>query len=513
MSRGLVKRAKQTMKIVGKYRKVCAGMLLLAGGWFTLSGQSDLPQKPLLEYVTVSTLNNVTLYWYPSSSEKIRTYKIYSLDLSGSRPEGTPIDSVDANTLSYTHAMEKFTPLIYTITAIDSAGNESLLEGNYHQPVKLTTRYDSCFQQMELSWNSYTGWDDQIAGYRVIIDDTCDCSEDVLLDPGKLTFTHEGISENAEYSYRVVAFHNQGMESYSNLSTRFTYMPPPPEFINLDYVSVVDDYSVEISFTADVSGEVNDFIIMKSGSPESEFTGWQVFPDLSDTPVVIHDDFPTMGQQLFYRVDALNSCGKSIFTSNIAANILLKGTVDGTTANLQWTPYKGFKGSMVGYTVYRNNPYDEYVPVANLSYEVTSFSEDIGTIGSGNQKGEVSYFIEALEAGDNPHGVTGISRSNDVTLGVESHLWMPNAFRPGSTWDINRTFKPVMDFIPENFLMVIYDRSGKKLFESRDPLTGWDGTTGRNGMASQGVYIYHIEYTSYTGVKNQKTGTVTVVHP
>lgn len=482
------------------------------------------PISPVIQYVTVDTAtNDVTIYWEPSVSDSIESYVIGTIieeTVNDENPVAEEEGTVDAGTFTYTHEMDVFFPEYYVVRAVDSLGNNSLVGNFFHRPVELDLRYDSCLQRMELSWSAYLGWENQIAGYRVIINDPCGCADDVLLSPGRLSYIHEGVEENEHYAYTVIALHNQGYESYSNKKRYFTHMPPPPRFINLDYVSVVDDYSVEISFTPDLSGEINDFMILRSGAPDSEFAGWQTFPDADDTPIVVHDDIPAMGQQVYYRVDALNSCGRSIASSNVASNILLTGAMEGTVASLQWTPYTGFNGTLAGYRVYRHNEYEEFVEVANLPASSTAFSQDMAQIeytqqngGMTYYKGEVSYYIEAREAGDNPNGIMGISRSNALTLSVESHLQMPNAFTPGASPGINDEFKPVMDFIPETFIMVIFDRSGKKLFETRDPLTGWDGTVGGRGMAPQGVYIYHIEYTSFNGLRKQKTGSVSLVNP
>jgi len=78
---------------------------------------------------------------------------------------------------------------------------------------------------------------------------------------------------------------------------------------------------------------------------------------------------------------------------------------------------------------------------------------------------------------------------------------------------MNDTFLPILDFMPSSYKMLIYDRSGKMLFQSADPYYGWDGTLNGRKLARQGVYVYHIEYTSYTGIRKVLTGNLSLVNP
>jgi gliding motility-associated-like protein len=120
--------------------------------------------------------------------------------------------------------------------------------------------------------------------------------------------------------------------------------------------------------------------------------------------------------------------------------------------------------------------------------------------------------IEAREMGTNPLGISGISRSNEVVVNIETRMYLPNAFTPNFDGR-NDFFAPVVDFIPEEYRMFIYDRTGKILFSTTDPLTGWDGSINGSGQAREGVYVYHIEYLSYNGTRQIATGNLTLVYP
>ncbi len=498
-------------KTSGKYRFMIIYLLVQI---FIVSAmaQDNLPEKPILNYVTVDTSDqNIILNWDPVTTSDILYYKIYSVEISGQSIVGTYIDSVFAGVNSYKHIITSHESLMYTVTAVDSIG-ESLLGNDYHQAVKVNISYDSCSQEMNLEWNSYVGWKGNLNGYRVFCkEEGGDFNIIALLDTASHSYAHIGIKENSNYEYLIRAFDNQGRSSFSNRRSYFTRMPAPPAYINLDYVSVLDDQNVEISFTADLSGEINDFRVLKATSSEASFTDWTTILDVAQSPYILNDKVATRGVQIYYRIDAINSCLSSVSSSNIGTNIVLRGEIDVKVAKLNWNPYKEFSGSLEAYYIYRMNSTNEYELIHSVSSEYNTFIEDLSQLGHGIMKGEVSYQVVAKEANDNPYGVAGLSRSNELTLNIESKLFVPTAFSPNG--EMNKKFVPVMDFIPSAYRMLIYDRTGKILYQTSDPFDGWDGTLYGSTMARRGVYIYHIEYTSYSGVRKVLTGNLSLVNP
>ena len=138
----------------------------------------------------------------------------------------------------------------------------------------------------------------------------------------------------------------------------------------------------------------------------------------------------------------------------------------------------------------------------------TSWQETLSSLLDGVQSGNLEYRITALEG----NGGEGLSRSNVTEVHVETSIRIPNAFTPGSN-DMNFEFKPVFDFAPRNYLMMVLDRAGRKLFETRDPGQGWDGRAHSGDFVTEGVYVYHIQLTDYTGRFSTFTGNVTVLYP
>ncbi len=87
----------------------------------------------------------------------------------------------------------------------------------------------------------------------------------------------------------------------------------------------------------------------------------------------------------------------------------------------------------------------------------------------------------------------------------------PNAFRPESYIEENRTFHPgVIDHVEEYHLM-IFNRWGELIFESFDKDLGWDGTVG-GVMSKQDVYVWKVEGKFSGGRAFADAGDVTLLH-
>lgn len=84
--------------------------------------------------------------------------------------------------------------------------------------------------------------------------------------------------------------------------------------------------------------------------------------------------------------------------------------------------------------------------------------------------------------------------------------YVPNAFTPDGN-EFNQLFKPVFTsgFDPDDYNFQVYNRWGEIVFESNDPVAGWDGTY-LDKLSPEGIYAWRIEF------KNSKNDVREVVH-
>lgn len=477
--------------------------------------QTDLPDIPDLIRVTVDHSDQgVLVQWEPSSDGDIEFYWIWKMrpDLSFER-----IMQFDGGIREFKHMTPGLKNLTYSVTAVDSAGNESLFGENVHRAVSLNLEFEPCTPAIEIKWSAYEGWEDQVSGYKIHGAADGDSMQMLsFVDHATLSYAHEGITVGTSYAYYIETIHSSGLTSLSAIDSLATYYPEAPEFITVDHVSVLDQNSVEIQYTADVTGPVNNFRVVKRSNPDTPFTEVQTFWDVSQSKNLLQDEFPTASISYEYLVQSIYqppTCGTELVlsVSNSGNSVLLEHSLENQMVTLRWTPYLSYVTGLSGYTIQRRSGSGEFYDIQTVGPGTTTWSEAIQSVINGFQPGELQYKVLAIS---NPQyqGQTGISESNIITVTVETTMQVPSAFTPGSN-DMNFEFKPLLDFAPREYLMMILDRGGRKMFETTDPGEGWDGRFQSGEFVNEGVYVYYIQYTDYTGLFKSHTGNVTVLYP
>ena len=90
---------------------------------------------------------------------------------------------------------------------------------------------------------------------------------------------------------------------------------------------------------------------------------------------------------------------------------------------------------------------------------------------------------------------------------TEASIFIPNAFSPNGD-SFNEYFKVAIDGAI-NYKLTIWNRWGQLVFESNDPLIGWDGNY-NGGKSQQDVYTYRVLFSDSYGEQSQ-FGFVTLI--
>ncbi len=107
----------------------------------------------------------------------------------------------------------------------------------------------------------------------------------------------------------------------------------------------------------------------------------------------------------------------------------------------------------------------------------------------------------------------GCKDTAGVTISVvPSAVYAPNAFRPSSPIEENRTFMPVRTGIdPYRFTLSIYNRQGRLVYETDSPIEAWDGTMPDGQPANMGNYIWIARYFDIQGFEREQKGQVLLI--
>lgn len=109
--------------------------------------------------------------------------------------------------------------------------------------------------------------------------------------------------------------------------------------------------------------------------------------------------------------------------------------------------------------------------------------------------------------------VNSCQKTDSTLIGwcdVPLYFYVPNAFTPNGD-GLNDYLRPISIEVTE-FYMIIFDRWGKQIFETRDKQKGWDGTC-KGSLCDPGVYTYKIVYRTTQSPESYQTisGSVTLL--
>ena len=130
-------------------------------------------------------------------------------------------------------------------------------------------------------------------------------------------------------------------------------------------------------------------------------------------------------------------------------------------------------------------------------------STDVNPSNTFNDEGDYLVTLTATE------GPCSGSASMIISVINESTLELPNVITPNGDGD-NDEFTVIAQFI-ETYQLTIFNRWGRKVFETNDVNTSWDGKTKNGKDVSPGTYFYVAEAVGLDGTQHNKSGHVTVM--
>jgi gliding motility-associated-like protein len=108
-------------------------------------------------------------------------------------------------------------------------------------------------------------------------------------------------------------------------------------------------------------------------------------------------------------------------------------------------------------------------------------------------------------------GACGVASDAIIIKAGPCGVFFPSAFTPNNDGVNDSFITPARNDFFSFYHLVIYNRWGQKIFESKDPSKGWDGKV--NGvMQTADTFVWACTFTiKDNGVKDSKNGTVTLL--
>lgn len=484
---------------------------------FAVFAQINTSEEIEINYVSVNTVGQqVNLSWNPySDPSKIDGYIIFEYAyLHGSWGLDTLtavyVGNVDQWTFSFDKVRTK--PVKFAVVAYVGTVGHITASTTYkipHQTIFTTLDYDSCEAKINLRWNKYQGWDNNIDGYKIY--STLSGSQVGTVDAGDTTFTISNVHSNQLYSYYVVATHSNGsFNSLSNADSIFTTTMNPPAFIEAQSVTVQQNTAVEIVFSIDPNSQLHNFQLLRSLDANGNFTLVREYTHYTSNTLVASES-SQFQSTVYYRLQSMNNCNNKTTESNIATVIVPSYALNGQQVNLSWTDYLSWPQGVLVYDVYRTIGNEPRVLINTLTPNNKQYSDDLSNLSGQQLPGNICYAIESVSNPDG-FGATYKAASISVCIDVASQVFVPEAFTPNGD-GLNDEFQPYFAFLPAAYRMLIYNRYGFKVFETNEITTGWNGIVKNKIKAPEGAYIYFITFETSAGNKIEKRGNFTLIYP
>ena len=333
--------------------------------------------------------------------------------------------------------------------------------------------------------------------------------------PSEKTYTFDQMDCSKKYDFQIIGKIDPGTPANRVIIKSPTFIVDPatggklPSSFILIVSAANNKNEVSLNMLSVLS--INKYNIYRA---EGNSTNFQLIN--STTSNAFQDQNVEINKQQYcYKVDYEDACGNVSEQSPSACTVFLTSAQPNT---VNWSPFTvvGSPDILQGVeaTEYTIEIYDQngnlkdtkrtFDTEADIQYELDTWLKDPIMGGKvvvrifAQQKGRV-----ILSTGTTIFPFYGFS--NEYTFLTPAQVYFPSAFTPNDDGK-NDLFEVKGKYIAQ-FNMIIYDRWGAPIFESKDIKIGWDGK--ENGSpAPTGYYSFKIFGIDNAGQEFSKTGSV-----
>ena len=314
------------------------------------------PDTTYVDSISVLPNGNTVLSWsIPKLDPDVVEYHI--IQRIDSLNSNTYIATVNGRTsTSYTlsNTLASVRPVGIFVAAVDSCKDI----GNFDQTPRtmfLTTKYNECAYQTELSWTPYFGMRTGIKEYRVYY--SVDGGNFILAGTTTASsFTHNNVDGGHNITYFIRVINNaKNITASSNRSVFFSTQPDIPPFLYMGTASISNKKGF-IRIYTDASTPISSIEIERS-EDGSTFTTVGTIPyNATSVYSFLDEGINSSVTSFYYRAVIKDGCGNKRTRSNVCKTILLLVDQDREnlfTMHLKWTFYEGFAAGVGQYRIYR----------------------------------------------------------------------------------------------------------------------------------------------------------------
>ena len=488
----------------------------------SVPGMSDktAPEDPVFEYVTINEDGFTVLNWSHSPATDLDGYQIEVYNVASGWEEHTSLGIENSFTDNLNDPLlnpfyqNPCTQLVkYVLKAVDQCGNSSAKNvydpGSIHNTIWLRVDLEAeCNRKPTLKWNKYNNMQPVVSVYEIYrsMNGSLAGIVGTVEDNGsqEFSFTDDFLEPGELYTYHISAINAETDITSESCRVDVVANPNLLNAFDLDNVSVFNNEHIQLFANGGPPDFINKVAIYRSATTPDALERVAEVPWDSEIMVLSETTAEVNETAYYYQLFALDECGYKMDSSIIMRSIHLQLEDMGEDrVRLSWNEIEGWGDVLLGYEIFRmtdgiiDPDFPKYRPFGNLV-----FNDLIDPV---TVNGRITYYVEAFR-NDNVS-----SRSNEVLLQGEAEVLMPNAFRPESENEKNNVFTPLVKNVdPANYRFVIYNRWGHMVFETNDPLQGWDGRI-KGQLSPSGIFAYVVTYADYNGITHSQRGAVNLL--
>ncbi len=471
---------------------------------YVVINQTTVPDPIAIEYVSVLGSDSIEIVHeaFPVPSD-LNQYIIYWENPLTNLFQ--PIDSTtNPNQLRYVHRTGSLNtedqPHCYKVIAQNSCLQRASLRNTLeHCTVHLTAT--PSIDEIQLDWTPYQGWSPTLYQiYRVTDYDVSNITLLATVNGDQTSYVDTATFCDEPITYRVIAAQGMGspIRSFSNIDTERPIHLKPSEVVDISFASVFEDTAIDIAWQPYTGYRPLTYLLEKS----EDNIVWNFLDSLPITQLAYQDWAVKVNEQsYYYRMSVLDECGDIAPIGFHGKSILLTVELEGKYPILSWSAYEQWRNDVFAYQIeIFNDATQAWELVEQVGGTVNKFIDDLTTLNQATY----CYRIRALEA----NGLRSTALSNEDCTIFGPNIFAPNAFSPNDDGTNDRFF--IFGPNLRNVTLIIFNRWGRKIYETSNLDEGWDGTY--NGVhVPEGVYVWHVSGTGVDGTSSKLTGTVTVI--
>lgn len=336
--------------------------------------------------------------------------------------------------------------------------------------------------------------------------------------PNEKTYTYDLLDCSTDYEFRIEGFVGVTLaERVIIKSPIFIVKPPQGTTIPNSLIGIVSvngqEVRMDIQSVKAILNPIIKYNIHKSEGSSTNFNPLNSTSDNFYNDAIVQVD----KQQYCYKFDYEDACGNKSELSDPICTVFLTSAQQNT---MNWTPFSISDPSI---SLHSTDPVEYTIQIIDKDGNVTGL-EASTSITEANVKnaldrllndplsgGKTTFRIlarqrvEYLDFFGTPNEIFFTGYSNPYTFLTPAQVYFPSAFTPNDD-GTNDLFEATGKFIAQ-FNMIVYNRWGAPIFESKDIKIGWDGK--ENGSpAPTGYYSFKIFGIDNAGQEFSKTGSV-----